>query len=126
MADGFCTGGTAGVDCGIAVGSQPGFSPKTGPQVVLQPRSVAHEWPCVGNKHSLVAQNAPQVVLQAELVLQNSSKLAAPFWSAGQFSAEETPTVDASIIAAAKTVYFLNMLVHLRSITIVFQIVHKS
>ena len=140
MADGTWVGFTVGVGCGTAVGLQAEFEPQTGPQVVSQSQQVAQEWPQVELEHPLVAQAAPQVELPIPFAPQNAPKVESPHQLVEQlsccagmrflpvegraaYSASETVAVEASIIAAASAVYFLNMLVHLRSITVLLQTV---
>lgn len=134
---GMAVGAGVAVGCGITVGLQAEFPPQIGPQVAAQSPQVAQDWLQVESLHPLVVQMIPQVVSQAEFVPQNGSNVAAqhqlivqPMFCAGLSrslscgpAAKAMLAVEASIIAAASAVYFLNMLVHLRSITVLLQTV---
>ena len=98
MADGLCVGCTVGIGCGIAVGSADGFSPQIALQVVTQSQQVEKSRLQVEMLQDIVAHTSWQVELQAWLTAH---------------SAREVGALDASSMAAASAVYFLNIYVHL-------------
>ncbi len=125
------------------MGSQAEFPPQIVPQVELQSPQVVQEALQVASLHPKVAHPTPQVELQAVFVPQNGSKVVKPSqlvvqpscWMGGRFppncgrvahSAKEMLALEASIIAAARAVYFLNIVVHLQSITVVLRTVTLS
>ena len=89
------SGFIVGAGCGIAVGSTGANPLQTEPQVVMQSHSVAQKWLQVVRRHHSVAQELLQVGLHA---------------STAAHSAREVGMLEASSIAAASAVYFLNMM----------------